>query len=227
MNTNKKPDNIKKHHLNVLTLEELLNKEIPPRQNLLSPWLPSQGLCMIYATREFGKTWMALEIAYSVASGGSFLCWEAESPNGVIYIDGEMPLSLFQERLSGIKQWRGQEISKPFNILSPDVQEFGIPDLSSTEGQNEIDTLISDEIKLVVLDNLSTLFRSGKEYDSDSWLPVQEWLLRLRSRGKSVLLIHHAGKSGQQRGTSRREDVLDTVITQKAGRIQTTRWSLL
>ena len=215
MNTNKKLDNIKKHPLNVLTLEELLNKEIPPRQNLLSPWLPSQGLCMIYATREFGKTWMALEIAYAVASGGRFLCWEAESPNGVIYIDGEMPLSLLQERLSGIKQWRGQEISKPFNILSPDVQEFGIPDLSSTEVQNEIDTLISDEIKLVVLDNLSTLFRSGKEYDSDSWLPVQEWLLRLRSRGKSVLLIHHAGKSGQQRGTSRREDVLDTVITLK------------
>jgi putative DNA primase/helicase len=29
------------------------------------------------------------------------------------------------------------------------------------------------------------------------------------------LLIHHAGKSGQQRGTSRREDVLDTVITLK------------
>ena len=34
----------------------------------------------------------------------------------------------------------------------------------------------------------------------------------MRSNGKSVLLIHHAGKGGQQRGTSRREDVLDTVI---------------
>ena len=30
--------------------------------------------------------------------------------------------------------------------------------------------------------------------------------------GRSVLLIHHAGKDGRQRGTSRREDVLDTVI---------------
>ena len=27
-----------------------------------------------------------------------------------------------------------------------------------------------------------------------------------------VLLVHHSGKSGEQRGTSRREDVLDTVI---------------
>ena len=27
-----------------------------------------------------------------------------------------------------------------------------------------------------------------------------------------MLFIHHAGKGGQQRGTSRREDILDTVI---------------
>lgn len=67
----------------------------------------------------------------------------------------------------------------------------------------------------MVLDNLSTLFRSGKEYESDSWLPIQNWLLSLRSLNKLVLLIHHAGKSGQQRRTSRREDVLDTVITMK------------
>ena len=32
------------------------------------------------------------------------------------------------------------------------------------------------------------------------------------SANKSVLVIHHGGKSGQQRGTSRKEDVLDTVI---------------
>ena len=212
MNTNKKIDNIKKHPLNVLTLEELLNKEIPSRHNLLAPWLPSQGFCMIYSIRGLGKTWMALEIAYAVASGGSFLNWEAESPQGVLYIDGEMPLSLMQKRLSQIENSRGNKIGGLFKILSPDVQEFGIPDLSTIEGQEKIDELIGDEIKLVVLDNLSTLVRSGKESESDSWLPVQEWVLRLRSNGKSVLLIHHAGKGGQQRGTSRREDVLDTVI---------------
>ena len=33
--------------------------------------------------------------------------------------------------------------------------------------------------------------------------------------GISVLFIHHAGKGGQQRGTSRREDVLDTVIAMR------------
>jgi hypothetical protein len=117
-----------------------------------------------------------------------------------------------QKRLSQIENSRGNKIGGLFKILSPDLQEFGIPDLSTREGQEKIDDLMGDEIRLVVLDNLSTLIRSGRESESDSWLPVQEWVLRLRSKGKSVLLIHHAGKGGQQRGTSRREDVLDTVI---------------
>lgn len=60
----------KQESLVVLTLNELLNKKIIPRQYLLSPWLQSQGLCMIYSTRGFGKTWVSLEIAYAVATGG-------------------------------------------------------------------------------------------------------------------------------------------------------------
>jgi hypothetical protein len=40
---------------------------------------------------------------------------------------------------------------------------------------------------------------------------MQEWILRMRQRGLAVLLVHHSGKSGEQRGASRR-DVLDTVI---------------
>jgi putative DNA primase/helicase len=36
--------------------------------------------------------------------------------------------------------------------------------------------------------------------------------LKLRRQGVSVLLVHHAGTNGRQRGTSRREDALDTVV---------------
>jgi putative DNA primase/helicase len=41
---------------------------------------------------------------------------------------------------------------------------------------------------------------------------VQEWALARRREGRAVLFVHHAGKGGQQRGTSRKEDVLDSVI---------------
>jgi putative DNA primase/helicase len=65
----------------------------------------------------------------------------------------------------------------------------------------------------LTLDNLSSLTAVIRDNDAESWNPIQEWLLRLRRRGVSVLLIHHAGKGGEQRGTSRREDVLDTSIS--------------
>jgi Helix-turn-helix domain len=44
---------------------------------------------------------------------------------------------------------------------------------------------------------------------------VQTWALSLRAQGKSVLFIHHSGKGGSQRGSSKKEDVLDTVISLK------------
>jgi len=87
-----------------------------------------------------------------------------------------------------------------------------MPDLSTIEGQKAVDALICDDIRLIILDNLSSLLRTGIENDSESWLPLQTWTLRHRAAGRSVLFIHHAGKGGAQRGTSRREDVLDTVI---------------
>ena len=196
----------------VLSLEELLKWPTPPRQNILSPWLAEQGLCMIYAARGLGKTWAALMIAYAVSSGGHFLTWKAEAAAGVLYIDGEMPLAVMKERLAQIVTREDKDIQAPLNFLTPDAQEFGIPDLSTIEGQKRIDKLINEDTKLIVIDNLSTLTRTGKESERESWLPVQEWALRLRRRGISVLFIHHAGKAGQQRGTSSSEDVLDTVI---------------
>jgi DNA-binding CsgD family transcriptional regulator len=39
--------------------------------------------------------------------------------------------------------------------------------------------------------------------------------LELRRAGKAVLFIHHTGKGGAQRGTSKREDVLDSVLLLK------------
>ena len=37
--------------------------------------------------------------------------------------------------------------------------------------------------------------------------------MRQRRLGRTVMFLHHAGKGGAQRGTSNREDVLDTVIS--------------
>ena len=195
------------------SIADFLSIKLPPRINLLSPWMPAQGLAMVYAPRGIGKTFFGLNVAYAVASGGSFLCWKAEAPMRVMYIDGEMPAVTMQERLAAIVNSHEAEAeADALLIVTPDMQDGEpMPDLSTIEGQAAIAPLL-EGVRLIVVDNISTLCRTGTENESDSWDVVQMWALKQRSAGRSVLFVHHAGKTGAQRGTSKREDVLDTVI---------------
>jgi len=199
--------------LRVIELAEFLSLDLPPRELILSPWLPRAGLCMLHAFRGVGKTHLSLGIAYAVAKGGSFLTWKAEKPRGVLYIDGEMPAVVLQERLARIVLMnKDTSIPSRLRIVTPDLQPHGIPDLATTEGQEIINQYIDDDIDLIIIDNISCLASSIKENDANDWASLQTWILWLRTKGKSVLLIHHSGKGGTQRGTSKKEDVLDTVI---------------
>lgn len=205
-----------KTRLTVVGFEEFLAIDFPPRENLLAPWLPMQGLTMVHAKRGIGKTYFALSVAVAVASGGSFLNWEAPKAQGVFYLDGEMPSVVMQERLSRIIASADKKPIAPLNILTPDLQKYGMPNLATPEGQALLEPYL-EGISLVIIDNISTLCVGGKENEAESWETVQAWALSLRSRGISVLFIHHAGKNGLQRGTSKREDVLDTVISLRHG----------
>lgn len=192
-------------------IADLLTLTFPPRDNILAPWLPTQGLVMVYAPRGLGKTQFGCYIAVAVASGGTFLRWSAPKPRGVLYIDGELPGQVIQERLAHILVSAEKELTAPLRIITPDLQKMGMPNLTTPEGQTAIEPYL-EAVDLVIVDSISTLCRSGRENEGESWIPVQEWALKLRTKGLSVLFIHHAGKGGQQRGTSRREDILDTVI---------------
>jgi putative DNA primase/helicase len=193
-------------------LKQFLQLSIQPREMLLDPFLPQKGLVMLYGTRGTGKTMVVLGMAYALATGTNFLKWKANKPRKVLLIDGEMPAAALQERLSwhalGVKADPGDNLK----ILVGDlIEEGGIGNLASEKVQAELEPHLNG-IDLVVFDNLSTLTAVIRDNDAESWGPIQEYLLRLRRRNISVLIVHHAGKGGQQRGTSRREDVLDTVI---------------
>lgn len=202
----------------VVSIHDLLTIQLPSREVLLAPWLLSQSLNMVYAWRGVGKTHVALGIAYAVASGGAFLCWQSEAPHKVLYLDGEMPGPALQTRLAAIVAASDKEPAPGFlNIVTPDLQSGAMPDLATFEGQEEVNAAIeATGAELIIVDNLSCLVRSGgRENDGESWNAVATWALAMRAKGKSVLFIHHAGKGGQQRGTSKREDLLDTVIALK------------
>ncbi len=207
---------VDKKKLCVIGIGKFITMELPKHELILSPILLTQSLAMIYAKRGIGKTHIALEIAYAVATGGSFLKWKAPKPRKVLYIDGEMPGFAIQERLQRIVNSRELKVPSDdyFHLITPDLQGGLMPDLSTKEGKTMLEEFTLDR-DFIVIDNLSCLFRTGDENEAESWNPAQNWLLDLRRRGKSVLLIHHAGKNGSQRGTSKKEDMLDVVINLK------------
>ena len=197
-----------------LNMGEFLSMSIPDRGYLLWPILPVQGVGILYAPRGIGKTFAALSVAVAVASGEAVFSWRAPGPKKVLYVDGEMPAFSMQNRLGALIRGMAvpPETLQNLNIITPDLQPCQMPDLSTMGGQAMLEPSLKG-IDLVVLDNIATLCRTGKENESHYWQIMQSWLLDLRRRGITVLLIHHAGKSGDQRGTSAKEDVMDTVIS--------------
>jgi putative DNA primase/helicase len=197
--------------LHAVGINDFLALDIPPREMLLDPILPERSLAMLYAPRGLGKSWLALSIGLAVASGTPLLRWSVPRPRKVLYVDGEMPLVSLQERLKAICVPFGTDIPNDgFRISAADQIDGGM-NLSTADGQRALEALLKD-VNLLILDNLSTLCAATSESASDAWVPMQNWLLKLRRQGIAVLLVHHAGTNGRQRGTSRREDALDTVI---------------
>lgn len=203
-----------------MTVEEFLKKEFPAREQILGPWLAARTLNMIFAWRGMGKSWIAQAIALAVASGGLVFAkagagpaWGAMSSRKVLLIDGEMAGPALKTRFASLIVGGDYQPDGRLRVLSADLfDDPPLPSISSREGQAVIESHLGDA-ELVVFDNVSTLFRGLDENDASEWDAVQDFLLSLRRRGLAVLLVHHGGKGGAQRGTSKREDVLDTVIS--------------
>jgi len=203
--------------LRSLSAAELLAAELPARRVLLEsgldPILTSKSLVLLYGPRGVGKTFVALGIAWAAAIGGRFLGWQAPHPRRVVYIDGEMAAADLRDRLRVFGE-TPDTLSFLLGDLHPKSE--GLPDLGSLEGQMALlKQWNGTKPELLVLDNLASLVApryAPRQAGGDLWRAVQRFLLYLRRNGTAVLVVHHADKKGQQRGTSQREDLLDLVL---------------
>ena len=185
---------------------ELMVADLPERQPILDPILSTKSLALLYGPRGLGKTFVALGIGWAAASGGSFLGWRAPRPHRVLYIDGEMAAVDMKARLRLLGS-----APPTLDFVLADLNPNGLPDLGRWDGQRVLWEHWGAAPELLVLDNLASLV-GFRRNDPDCWSEVQRWLMALRRLGVAVLVVHHANKKGFQRGTNRREDVLDRVM---------------
>jgi putative DNA primase/helicase len=196
-----------------LGMHEFMDLAFPPRQRLMHPWLATTGLAMIDAMPGHGKTWLALSLAYAVAAGTPLLGWTNERKAKVLYVDGELPGELLQRRIGLLGPALADMHFRLLAYAQFAARSDMMIDLGTDAGRAALDAEIeTHQIDLIILDSVSTLVRSGMDNDVESWRGVQDWSLKHRARGRTVIFLHHHGRSGNPRGTSAREIVLDARI---------------
>lgn len=196
---------------------DFLALPLPERLPILGPWLVEQSLTMIYAERGLGKSLLMMAMGLAVAKGEPFLGYAAGHPQRVLMVDGEMPPREAQKRLELLS---GGYAPENFMCLSATQAGEDWLDLNDPYGRMQLLEVIQKvQPKMLILDNKSTLMPPNRENDAESWVEMQKWFIGLRKMGLAVVLVHHSGKGGQQRGTSMVEVTLDTVI--KLGRAPT------
>jgi len=124
-----------------------------------------------------------------------------------------MDLTAIRDRLRMIADSLGVSLSNRLKIFTPDTFVGLMPALNTPEGQAIIDKVIGRDWEILFIDNYSA-WSDGRE-TPESWAPLLRWMLTHKRHGRTVVVIHHSGKNGEQRGTSKHEDALDFCIALK------------
>lgn len=202
----------------VLSAADLLARNISPREFIVDEVLTLSSLAMLYGWRGLGKTWVTLDMALAVASGSRWLKWPVVKARRVLYVDGEMPAADLQARVRALC---GDDVPDLLDLLpseffyAAEQRPFTLNDI---EHQTRLRLLLEQlavngrRPELIVFDNLSSMSFGTDENSNSEQDSALAFLRALRHLGHALVLVHHAGKGGDQRGASRHEDFLDLSI---------------
>jgi putative DNA primase/helicase len=188
----------------ILTATQLMAADLPSRSDLLSPWLASGTAALVYGPPGIGKSFLALGIAWAVASGGSFLGWRSPRPRPVLYVDGELGAAELRDRLALFGP-----LPDRLSILAHH-RPVGPPlDLGEQAG---IEHLMGswNYPHLLVLDTLDALAPlDGDPMRRDR---LRSFLLHLKRNRRAVLMVDHTNKQGAPHGPVERVRAADMVM---------------
>ena len=186
-------------------------------ERIMGEWLCGQNAIMIHADKSVGKSMFATSLGLAIASGADFLGWKGSDPRRVVYVDGEMSLKDHKSRLRSLSRGRIPDL---FYSLHHERANggMGFRPLNSPEGRMDIASgLLPGDV--LILDNLLTLWSMsrGQAWNTETidWQPVQSWIIELRRKGISTIVLHHDGKSGDQLGSHSKLVIFNAVIQLK------------
>jgi hypothetical protein len=167
--------------------------ESPPQRWLVESLWTQQAVGLLAGHPKSKKSWLALDIAVSVASGSPALDrFAVGDPGPVLLFPAEDALTDVRDRIAGICRHRGVDFSTlPLWLISSYVLR-----LDSREDREGLETTV-DELRprLLVLDPLIRI-HSADENSATEITRVLSYLRDLqRKYAVAVLVVHHARKS--------------------------------
>lgn len=198
--------------------DDLKNYKEEEKEWIIDRLIPSRSVCILTGKRGTLKTFIALLIGYSIATGTNFLGRYETKKGKVIYLDKENGIPIMRKRTSMIKN--GLQISQE-NIKVGFIC-FSQLKIDKMSDIGKIESLIKKHNpSLLIVDT----YRRGISFDENDAGAVSELFVDtlrplVEKNNISIILIHHnrktSGKSGDEmdeiRGSSDLANYADIIF---------------
>ncbi len=187
---------------------------MPPPEWLIDGVLPAGGLCCIYGQPGIGKSFISMDIALSVASGGHWLGHPLQA-GYVLYIAAEGGPGIAKRANSWL-------VARGVTPLQVRIAWMTEP-MSIYQGSDNVDRLIGrldnelQEVpRLIVVDTLARCFDGDENKQQDMGRFVAGIDQLRHEYGATVLIVHHTRLDGdRERGNTAFRGGVDTMIAVK------------
>jgi hypothetical protein len=188
----------------VLDIEDIMTR--PPAEWLIARHIPRHSVGFLYSRPGAGKSFLALDMALAIASdAGAWHGDEIKAPEGaqVLYLAAEGSHG-FRNRVLAWCQERGvspASLRGRFRMIEVPMSFLSGEDMARLH--RTVKAVVGDRVVLTVVDTVSRAMPGADEnLQKDMTLFVRSCDALRDVTGGAVMGVHHAGKSGDMRGST-------------------------
>jgi len=208
--------NIDIENIKPFNIVDMFKMDFPPVKHIVEPCIDEDTINIVHAKRGVGKTYFCMSLAYAIATGQDFLKWKIKNSYPTLYLDGEMmPIKITNRFKNIINTFPNDPESVPLYILPKTYYRDVNIKITNIEIQNLImDFIRENKIKVLVVDNISSLTNGIVENEAIAWEEYLDWEVKVRNMGVTVIRVMHSGKGKEAsiRGSSKTEDGADSIM---------------
>lgn len=202
--------------LRLYDTEELM--KLPPPHWMVDDLLTENSFAVLYGPSGWGKSFITMDIALSVATGLRWTNQRRTEPGFVLYVSAEGRAGLGQR----VTAWMRDKQLDP-----PDADIVWLPEAVSISSESEhIDILFQrfEELErqpdLVIIDTLARCFEGDENKTEDMSRFVRGCDKIRHEYGCSVLAVHHTNiQEGRERGNGALRAAADAMVRVIPGRL--------